>query len=91
MNYYVLIYHLVDDYLARRTPYRPQHLQLAHEAHDRGELILGGAVADPADQALLVFRCPDKTVIEEFVRNDPYVINGLVGSWEIRKWTVVIE
>lgn len=91
MNYYLLVYHVVDDYVSRRAIYREEHLRLAHEAHSRGELILGGALADPIDQAILVFRSADKKVVEEFVRNDPYVNNGLVSRWEIRPWTVVIK
>jgi len=91
MNYYLLFYHVVDDYVARRAQFRDDHLRLARAAHERGELILGGALADPADAALLVFRAADKSVVEEFVQADPYVINGLVKKWEIRPWTVVIE
>ena len=90
MNYCALFYYVVDDYVARRAPYRDAHLRLAQEAHRRGELLLGGAFSDPADRALLVFRAPDRTVVENFVRNDPYVINGLVSRWEIRSWSVVI-
>jgi uncharacterized protein len=91
MNYYLLFYHVVDDYVARRAQFRDEHLRLARAAHERGELILGGALSDPADAALLVFRAADKSVVEDFVRADPYVINGLVKKWEIRPWTVVIE
>jgi uncharacterized protein YciI len=90
MNYYALIYHLVDDYITRRAQYREEHLGLAKKANQNGELILAGAFSDPPDSALLIFRVTDKSVIEEFVRNDPYVINGLVTRWEIRQWTVVI-
>jgi uncharacterized protein YciI len=90
MSYYALFYHLVDEYLERRPMYRDNHLQLARAAEARGELVLAGALADPPDQALLVFRVADPSVIEAFVRNDPYVINGLVARWEIRSWTVVI-
>ena len=90
MNYYLLIYHVVDDYVARRAPYREEHLQLAEAAHGRGELVLGGALADPVDQALLVFRAEDIQPIEQFVRDDPYVRHGLVKRWQIRPWTVVI-
>jgi uncharacterized protein YciI len=90
MNYYLLIYHVVDDYITRRVEYRSEHLRLAREMYDRGELVLGGALADPADQAVLVFRVPDRAIIEKFVNNDPYVKNGLVVQWEIRPWTVVI-
>ena len=91
MNYYLLFYHVVDDYVARRVQFRDEHLRLAWAAHGRGELILAGALADPADGAVLVFRAADKSVVENFVHADPYVISGLVTRWEIRPWTVVIE
>ena len=91
MKYFLLIYHVVDDYVSRRAAFREEHLRLARAAHDRGELLLGGALADPADQAILVFRSSDRTVVEEFIRNDPYIANGLVSKWEIRLWMVVID
>ena len=91
MEFYLLIYHLVDDYISRRAPFRDEHLRLARAAHDRGELLLGGALADPVDKAILVFRSLDRTAVEDFIRNDPYVANGLISQWEIRPWTVVIE
>jgi hypothetical protein len=90
MEYFNLIYYLVDDYLSRRTVFREIHLHLAREANSRGELVLAGAFSNPADRALLVFRVENKSVIEEFIRKDPYVENGLVTRWEIRPWSVVI-
>lgn len=90
MNTYALIYTVVDDYMDRRPQYRAQHLQLAQEAHQRGELILGGALGDPPHRALLVFRGADASIAENFARNDPYVQNGLVDRWEVHPWAVVI-
>ena len=90
MNYFALIYYVIDDYVARRAAYRDEHLRLAREAHRRGELLLGGAFAEPADRAMLVFRTADRSVVEEFARNDPYVVGGLVTRWEVRRWNVVI-
>jgi uncharacterized protein YciI len=90
MNYYALFYDVGADFVSRRAPWREQHLCLARAAHDRGELILAGALADPADGALLIFRAADRTVAEEFARKDPYVLQGLVTRWEVRPWTVVI-
>ena len=90
MNYYLLIYYVVDDYVARRAPFREEHLRLARAALARGELVMGGALTDPADQAVLVFRCPDKAAVEGFIGHDPYVKNGLVPRYEIRNWNVVI-
>ena len=87
---FLLEYDLVTDYIERRAEFREAHLALATEAAQRGELVLGGALADPPDRALLVWRVADRTIIEEFVRGDPYVINGLVRSWSIRPWNVVV-
>ena len=90
MTFRVLIYDLVDDYVERRAALRSEHLELAHAAHERGELLLAGALADPTDQAFLVFRVDDPATIEQFVEHDPYVRHGLVKEWRIREWTVVI-
>lgn len=87
---WALLYDLVDDYLERRAPLREEHLALARAAHERGELVLAGAPTDPADQAILVFRADDPTVVERFVEEDPYVAHGLIRSWRIRSWNVVI-
>jgi len=88
--YFALFYDVVEDYVTRRTPFRQEHLKLASEAHARGELVMGGAFADPADRVLIVFQANDRSVAESFARNDPYVMNGLVKRWEVRPWTVVI-
>jgi uncharacterized protein YciI len=89
MNYYALFYHYAPDYMERRPQFRSHHLDKAQAAHERGELLLGGAF-DPPDLALIVFRAASQSVVEEFARNDPYVLNGLVTRWEVRPWTVVI-
>ena len=90
MPYFALFYETVDDYLARRAEFREHHLTLAREAHARGELLLGGALTDPVDRALLIFRTADAATVEDFARRDPYVTNGLVSRWEVRCWKVVI-
>ena len=90
MNYYVLIYDVIDDYIARRAAFREEHLCHSRAAHARGELLLGGAFTDPVDKALLVFRVKDASAVEDFARHDPYVLNGLVKKWAVRPWMVVI-
>jgi uncharacterized protein YciI/heme-degrading monooxygenase HmoA len=90
MNYYALLYELVDDMVARRIPFREEHLRLAREARERGELVLAGALTEPVDRALLVFHVDDKSKVEAFARKDPYVLNGLAKKWEIRPWNVVV-
>jgi uncharacterized protein len=89
--YYILTYEVVDNYEERRTPYRPEHLELIQEMHGRGELVMAGAVGQPLDGALLVFRGDDPSAAENFARNDPYVKNGLVTNWTVKPWNVVIS
>ena len=85
----LLEYALVEDYLERRAALRDDHLALAQAAHDRGELLLAGALPDPYDRALLVWTAP-RVVVEHFAENDPYVVHGLVKGWTIREWNVVV-
>jgi uncharacterized protein YciI len=90
-HYYALFYdELVDDFVDQRIPFREKHLCLARESHARGELQLAGALAEPADGALLVFLAESPAVPEAFAKHDPYVQSGLVRKWHVRKWTVVV-
>ena len=88
--YYILFYKTVDNYIERRVQFRAEHLALANEYHSKGKLIMAGALADPVDGAVLVFKGDSPAVAEEFAKNDPYVLNGLITEWRIRPWTVVI-
>ena len=88
--YYLLFYEPVDNYVEKRAPFRQVHLNYAQEAVDRGHLVLGGALADPADQAVLVFKGEGPDNAENFAKNDPYVVNGIIAHWHIRPWTVVV-
>lgn len=88
--HFLLIYDVSPDYLTRRGEYRNEHLRLAWEAHARGELLLGGALADPADGAILLFQGETGAAAESFARSDPYVANGLVQRWRVRPWTTVV-
>lgn len=86
----ILFYELVDDYLERRAALRQEHLELARQSLQRGDLVLAGALADPTDEAVLVFRGDHTVAAEAFAKSDPYVKHGLVKSWRVRKWTTVI-
>lgn len=88
--HYLLFYDVGDDYLERRAAHRAEHLDLARRAYARGELVLGGALADPADGAVLLFRGESPVVAEAFAEADPYVRNGLVSGWRVREWTTVV-
>jgi uncharacterized protein len=88
--HYLLFYELTSDYLERRIALRREHLELARKAHERGELILGGALSNPVDRAILLFRGDSPEVAESFALADPYVRDGLVKRWQVREWTTVV-
>jgi uncharacterized protein len=88
--HYLLFYDVEDDYITRRVPLRPAHLDYARPFVDRGELILGGALAHPPDAAILLFQTASPSEVEAFAKADPYVMGGLVKRWWVREWTTVV-
>ena len=89
--YYILTYETIDDYVEKRKPFRQEHLDLLKRELDAKHVVLGGALEDPTDKAVVIWKVQDKKTIEEFVSKDPYVQQGLVSKYEIRSWNVVIE
>jgi uncharacterized protein len=90
MAHWLLFYDLAPDYLERRAVLRAAHLLHAEAAVARGELVLGGALAEPADQAVLLFTGDSPAAAETFARDDPYVTASLVTSWRVRAWATVV-
>jgi len=88
--HYLLFYDYAGDYLERRAAHRAEHLHRAWEAEARGELLLAGALADPADGAVFVFSADSPDPAARFAEADPYVRHGLVTGWRIRPWTTVV-
>ncbi len=88
--HYLLCYDLAPDYLERRGQFRTPHLQLAWEAQERGELVLAGALSEPADMAILMFQGDSPEAAERFAKADPYVTEGLVVSYKVRTWNTVV-
>jgi hypothetical protein len=39
---------------------------------------------------MLVFRGPSADAAEAFAKADPYVRNGVVKQWRVRKWNTVV-
>src|SRR5437016_2720378 len=90
MKYFALTYNVVENFTGRRAPFRSSHLKMVQDAHERGEIVMAGALGDPPQKALIVFRATDGVVAERFAENDPYVTYGLVRSWSVQPWNVVI-
>lgn len=89
MQYYILTYFYAADYMEKRAPIRQLHFDHVNKSLDKGEFVMGGAL-DPPKSAVLIFKVMDPVAIETFVKDDPYIKNGLVTSHKIEKWNVVI-
>lgn len=88
MKLHVLNYSVVADFVERRLAHREEFQRNCRAAANRGELLAAGPL-DPVDSVLLVFRTEDVSVVEQFARQDPFVVHGLVTKWEVRPWTIV--
>lgn len=87
MKHFLLIYDYAPDYLERRAPLRPAHLEYARASVARDELQLGGAVPEETPPfGLLLFKGKSAKAAEDFARGDPYVTEGVVRAWRVREW-----
>jgi uncharacterized protein len=84
---YVLLYDAAAD-MARARELFPAHRAKWQEYVTRGELLLIGPFSDPRQGAMGVFAT--REAAEEFVRNDPFVLEGVVKKWELREWREAI-
>lgn len=90
---YLLKYEYVPDVLEKRGPYREGHLGLAKKLVEEGRCLSGGPSGQPGNEvpsgAMFVFT--DLESAEFYAKGDPYVQNGIVTSYSIEEWNVVIE
>jgi uncharacterized protein YciI len=87
----MLQYNYIPNVVEKRAPFRPAHLEFVTKYTENGSLVLGGAFANPVDGAAIIFKNVTKDVVEDFAKNDPYVVNGIVSKYVIREWTVVVS
>jgi uncharacterized protein YciI len=86
--HWILRYATTPDYLERRAAFRDAHLKLAWANVEAGDLLLGGAIGDPPESALLLFT--NEAAARAFAAADPYVANGLVARWDVLPWNTVV-
>ena len=83
----IVKYTYVEDAASKRAPHRSDHLALARRYKDSGSIVMGGALADMSG-ANIVFRSQQEA--ELFVKEDPYVLHGVVSDYQMMEWSVVV-
>lgn len=86
---YVVFYESADDVAAKAPAHFPAHRARLDEFAGRGTLIMVGTFGNPQDEgSMAIFTTRDDA--EEFVRGDPFVLNGVVRAWHIREWNEIL-
>jgi uncharacterized protein YciI len=89
--YYVVffetLYDSFEDALAKAPDVIAAHRARSKEWHAQGTLLMGGAFLNDAKGPLgTMVVCATREAAEEYVRGDPFVLNGMVSRWYIREW-----
>jgi uncharacterized protein YciI len=86
---YVLLYESADDVASKAPEHFPAHLARLKEFHGRGEILMVGTFGDPQAQgAMGIF--PSRASVEAFVADDPFLVHGVIKSYEIREWHEIL-
>jgi uncharacterized protein len=86
---YVLFYESADDVLSKAPAHFPAHKARLDDFHARGDLLMVGTFGDPQEEgSMAIFTT--REAAEEFVKEDPFVLNGVVRDWQIREWDEVL-
>jgi uncharacterized protein len=88
-SHFLLLYDYPDDVLERRAPHREEHLELVRQWKEDGRLLLAGAIGDPISGGALAFRVEDETEVDDFMKADPYVREGVITGRRVEPWKVV--
>ena len=84
---YVLFYESADEVAAKAPAFFPAHV--ARFDDFKGDLLMVGTFANPQqDGSMAVFRT--REAAEAFAVGDPFVVNGVVKSWQVREWNEVL-
>ena len=83
----VVFYESAPDVAARARVHMAEHRARWEEFGRRGELLMIGPFANAQEEGSMgIFTT--RQAAEEFVRGDPFVLNGVVRNWYIRAFEV---
>ncbi len=89
MPKYVLFYSSADDVASKAPAHFPAHKARLDEFHGRGVLLMVGTFGDPQNEGSMgIFT--SREAVEEFVTEDPFVLNGVVKDWSVREWNEIL-
>ena len=84
----LMFYETAPDGLARAREFFPAHRARLDEFHRRGVLLMAGPYGNPPGAALGVFTT--REAAQEFVKDDPFVLSGVVARVTFHDWNEVL-
>lgn len=83
----VTAYETFEDALAKAPDAIAAHLKRSKELHAQGKIMMAGAfLNNPAEPLSTMAILTSREAAEEYMRDDPFVLNGMVSKWYIREW-----
>jgi uncharacterized protein YciI len=87
---HVMLYEAADDVAAKAPAHFPAHRERIREFHARGALLMVGTFGDPQREGSMAIFAT-RAAAEEFASGDPFVLNGVVRRWELRRWDEILS
>ncbi|GII27848.1 YciI family protein [Planotetraspora mira] len=85
---YVMFYDSGDDVASKAPAHFPAHRARLDDFHAQGTLLMVGTFGDPQNEgSMAVFTT--REAAEEFAKEDPFVLNGVVRNWYVREWNEI--
>ncbi len=82
---YVLLYESAENVHEKAPVHYPAHSERLQRFQEDGTLLMVGPFGDPqAEGSMAIFT--SREAAEEFVADDPFVVNGVVKGWQLREW-----
>ncbi|MFT3735169.1 MAG: YciI family protein [Rhodocyclaceae bacterium] len=84
----LMFYEMAADAMSKVQAHYADHVARLHEFKARGTLLMAGPYGMPPVGALGVFTT--REAAEEFAKDDPFVVHGIVGRYTLHDWNEVL-
>jgi uncharacterized protein YciI len=84
----VVFYELGNVTMEQVMEVYPRHKTIVDKFADEQKIIAIGPFADPKGGSMGVFK--DKATAEDFIKQDPFVIEGIAGKVTIKEWNEIL-
>lgn len=84
----VMFYEFGPAGVPKAPAYYTAHRARIDEFHAKGKLLMVGAFSNSTEGAMGIFT--SRAAAEEFIKGDPFVINGVVAKWSLRDWDEIL-